>query len=704
MSARGLLGREARNRSGEPWLRYRDTRLCVIPSRHGSVEFAWLAHESGVDGFDKILLELPSSFPVAWVVDAVERMGDGTGAILIPRRGPFWTRVPEFPGDPDPEERLVFLSTLVPVVADSMMMALRMAARCGAAGPQVEFIDVESPGHVLEDEPDIAFPFCDPQEVAERGLQAWYARWEPTLRRMPRSPRDAMRETAMAERLRTGVLREGCRALFVCGAAHWPRISDLLDGAPAASPATLTAEARRPDDLRLVAIPPVILFSWQLMDIPFVVGEFEEAVRGEFGTFERDSSIRRLLCRAYEAAGRSVPPGSFDFLQRYLKRRVSATGRWSCDLDEHLLDAARVTAGSPFAHVLEQEAVDYSPGAPDGVPVGRVVPAGPGCYFILVRDEAHHVMIGSSAAEPNQRGRPFRIPRNLELTPHERKYLKTSASLYMKPSCEERLHKMMCDTARYRGHELVPEQRRYQPRVFRGHLAAGIEPRRTLRARALGQRTTYVRHRIRIARNILHCDECPVVWVFHADRPVLHRVGDFFPDGPDGGQLFTSFFWFCGRTRIEVVHRNRIAFFVRIHRNVTPSWDEAVVDRLLLSRIPHGKRCHTRPWNDEGLSPFFSGPDLAVACAVKWALTDHVVVVRADPSYAIGSAAAGYARAAGVRLLTLTPESFDPILLARYELDHELPTKGAWQHPDERCLRFVEPVPGFDAKDEGGGS
>ncbi|MFH0953766.1 MAG: hypothetical protein V1873_05510 [Verrucomicrobiota bacterium] len=701
MNARGLPCGAAWNCSGEPWLRYRDTGLCVIPSRHGSVEFAWLVHQSGVEEFDKVLVELPSSYPVGWVVDAVGRMDDAAGAILIPKRGPFRARVPEFPGDPEPEERVVFVSTLVPVVADSMMMALRMAARCGTAGPKVEFIDVESPGHVLEDDPDMAFPFCDPQEVAARGLQAWYARWEPTLRRMPRLPRDVLREAAMAERLRAGVLREGCKALFVCGAAHWPRISDLLDGPPAAIPAPLTAEARRPDDLRLVAIPPVILFSWHQMDIPFVVGEFEEAVRGKSEGFDRDSSIRRLLCRANETAGRSVPPGSFDFLQRYLNRRVLAAGRWSCDLDEHLLDAARVTAGSPFAHVLEQEAMNHNPSLPDGVPLGRVVPAGPGGYFILAGGEAHHVMIGSGAAEPNQGGRPFRVPRDLELTPHERKQLKTSASLYMKPSCEERLHKNMCDTARHRGHELVPEQRRYQPRVFRGHLAAGIEPRRTLRARALGQGTTYVRHRIRVARNIHHCDECPVVWIFHADRPVLHRVGDFFPDGADGDQLFTSFFWFCARTRVEVVHRNRIAFFVRIHRNVTPSWDEAVVDRLLLSRIPPGKKCRVRPWNDESLSPFFSGPDLAVACAVKWALADHVIIVRADPSYAVGPAAAGYARASGVRLLTLTTEAFDPILLARYELDHELPTKGAWHRPDERCLRFVEPVPGFDAQEEG---
>ena len=102
------------------------------------------------------------------------------------------------------------------------------------------------------------------------------------------------------------------------------------------------------------------------------------------------------------------------------------------------------------------------------------------------------------------------------------------------------------------------------------------------------------------------------------------------------------------------------------------------------------------PWNDAALSEHYRGPDLAVAWAVKWTLKDHLVVVNLDPAYRIGAQVRAYAKQRGVRILLAPPTAFDPILIARYRHDHEVPIRSSWQPPAKVWSRFVEPVPGFD--------
>jgi hypothetical protein len=80
-------------------------------------------------------------------------------------------------------------------------------------------------------------------------------------------------------------------------------------------------------------------------------------------------------------------------------------------------------------------------------------------------------------------------------------------------------------------------------------------------------------------------------------------------------------------------------------------------------------------------------------------MTDHIAVVRADPTWEIGSEIRAHAAEHGIELLEPAAGVFDPILLDRYQRDHEIPTRNPWTRPDPLFMRFVEPVPGFPEDD-----
>lgn len=712
-----------RQPAGEgPWLRYRGTGLYVLPYRHYAMEFAALPFAHGLDQFDKVCLELSAQLPVDQVRQAVADVAPAAGAILISRGDPILMRVPEYPGDRHPVPRAVFDSALIPITTDAMLSVLRLSAQDPARGPRVEFVDADLPDVLsVRDAEAPAFPHVDAQEAAERGLSGWYARWEPLLRTCAPTPSEAYREAFMALRLMESVLAPGCQALFVCGAMHWHRIAARLDAAnpdelrrelarpapaaptPPPDPLPLPRQ-RRPKNDRTDSVPPrlaactldpSILYSLHMMDIPCVVREFERRLAAGTPSVQREQWIRQMVAACWERTQRPVSPRTLALLETFARRRQLSDARWSCDLDRHLLPSATATAGKSFAQELEQEAMRYGLRSAGHPPDGRVVPLPGNAILIFVGDEVHLVRWPRSN-DPNPAGRrPLRIPRPDALTEKEQEGV-GRRGLMMKPPCEERLHLHMCDMARRLGHDQLDFQRDYRPRPFDGHLGRGPEARRTIRAQACGDDTLYVKHPDRQPKRRDECDECPVVWVFDCARPIVDRVTDFFADTSRGKSLLSSFFWFNARRRNGPVRASQIAWFVRLYRNVTPSWDKALVERRLIAPLPPGKFCTVHPWDDDDLPFGRNDPDLAVACAVKWSVCDHIVVVRVDPTYRVGDGARAFARNCGIRILEPDPGSFDRILLTRYGMDHEVPTAGTWHPPDPIAVRLVAPVPGFD--------
>ena len=105
----------------DPWLRYRDTGLHVLPYRHHAIEFAALPFLAGIRQFDKVCLELPAWMPVERVRKAIADVAPGVGALLIPSGDPVPMLVQEYVGDPHPAVRIVSPSALLPIAPDAML-------------------------------------------------------------------------------------------------------------------------------------------------------------------------------------------------------------------------------------------------------------------------------------------------------------------------------------------------------------------------------------------------------------------------------------------------------------------------------------------------------------------------------------------------------------------------------------------------------
>lgn len=675
-------------------IRHAGTNLYVLPSRHGWVEHARIALEAGLDRFQRILLELPCNLDPAGLTRDLVRLRGAPGVLLLPHEGPFAAQVPEFEGDTKTSPRLLYHSSMIPATHDSIMTTLRWVAERGDPGI-VRFIDAPlCAGERIEPRAAYALPDADPHEVTARGLAGWYAQWEPTLAALPAAARDLERERHMADHIHHTLDRVRGNVLFVCGAAHWSRIRALLAGGvpvvdrPAGTPLR--------DEVRTFVITPATLYSWDVMDIPWLAWRFERSYRRNLPGFDRVGLGDAFLARACARSSDSVNPRTLQLMRRYLERMLRGAGRWSWDLDRHLLDAACAAFGSSFAATVEQLAMRYPLPRTEGVEEGRVISAGDGAFLIVGRTEAHAIRFPVSSKADQDHVRPLRIGRARTWTPHEEERLRPGFGIRMKPPAEERLHKHLCDQARWHAHQLVAGRHETRSHLFRGDLRAGIDTRKTLRALARGDTSVFVKRRTRRPARVADCDGCPVVWVFDARTEVDDRLGDYFQHD-ELGMLYASFFWFSHYGRFHHVRRSTIAWMVRLHRNITPSWDKELVRRLLFSRMTGTQYCRTPPWSDDELSPRFTGPDLAVACAIKWTTTDHVVIASTDPAYAPGARVADYAFARGIRLLQPAREVFDPILLKRYRIDHEVPVKSDWVPPDPVFLRLIDPVPGFES-------
>lgn len=703
-----------------PWLRYRHTGLHVFPYRHHAPEFAALPLLAGLDGFDTVCLELPDWLPVHDLRQAVLDTAPATGGVLLHLGEPEVLAIPEYEGDSHLVQRPVQRSTILPITPDAMISVLRMTGTTPAGGPSVAFVDAGWPWENAGEEPERGpFPYVDAQEVFERGLQAWYGRWLPLLQATRGTPRDAYREAAMAQRVHDLVLAPQRRGLLICGALHWHRIEALLD---AARPSGLRRREGLAEASALHASPmrrwlagwmrmnrprvparrftvcrldPAVLFSLHMMDIPYVSELFERQWAAGALHVDRQAWIRRMVATCWERTGRPVPVRALTVMEAFLQRRLQSAGRWSCDLDMHLLPCVSAAAGRSFAYELEREAMRYTLEPSGAVPEGRVVRLSSNALLIFVGHDVHLVGIpGQAATRPGSGLRPMRIPQPASLTGKERDHV-GAAGLMMKPPCEERLHRHMCDRARDLAHAQLPRRQRPRSRRFAGKVGWGLDVKRSLRTHACGEPVLYVQRPVREAVRGPECVECPVVWVFKVRCRIVERVTDFFEENSRGRRLLTSFFWFHERETNGPVRVSRIAWFVRLYRNLTPSWDRERVERLLISQLPEDRFCTERPWDDGDLDFERNDPDLAVACAVKWSVCDHVTVVRADPAYRVGTAVQDFARERGVRLLDVDAAGLDRILLARYAVDYEVPTRGSWHPPDPIASRLVEPVPGF---------
>jgi len=682
----------------DPWIRYRDTSLYVVPSIHHRQIFAELVYDAcWRKRFDVIAVELPPSYAEMGIVDAFLRMAPAPGFVIHPSG---CTEVMEVPANdhPDCEEtetRVVQKAVLYAMTpCDSIVMALRcpglLRRRWPGWKPEVALIDAEH-REIGRSRSDL--PMADDYEVAVKGLAAFYARLEERLDAVRVVEVDARRERVMGSRLR-GLLDEGKEVLFVCGAAHWKSLREYLDmGCPPDSP--FREGSGPPERLLLAPVrPEAVWVSGWLDDIPRIVWEFETAcVEGRPPeSFDKHEALKIVWRETIElslAKKRPVSPRRLFKMRRYARTLADASGRWIPALDRHLIHAAESCVGEEFAEAFKEVALRFPSEPPDGVPYARFTRAGDGGFFMMVGEEVFHL-------EPTPKSDPdgggFRVPieEPVPLTTEEKQKLEKSGNRKAFPGQQD-LHNRLIDRARRLAHRT---RRETITRRFSGDIGLGPSWRSSMRALSRGEKRFLHVRQAKRGPKYGSCDgTCPVAWIFDAEATNLSQhSSEHVPLRGDFEAFDDLFQWHHPERKIEAnVIELRVAYSVSLTRGLIPLFDKTEKDyEKFLAWYPPERLCRTDPDKDPDLRPFRGGYEIAIACAVKYA-ADHLVVV-ALPDLRISERLLRFASDRGVRLIRVSRDDFDPRSLSRLSLYHRVPAPGPWSKPYEFCYRFIPPV------------
>ena len=687
------------------FLRHADTNLFLLPSIHYAPEFFSLALQGDLKQFDILCLELPATWPVAAILNHVNRIRPALGLTLMPCTRPTDMEVPLHPGSRETLRRRVRGAACLPVVSDSIVSLLWLArASLTDWRPRIYFVDAAPrPGFMtgrFGDSPDGApFRALDPQDVLERGMPTWVEKIQPYLAQVQPDPDFGYRNQVMAGHLRSLMDQyPHRRILFVCGASHAVPVGDLLQ-AP--------ASAIRREPLPAATVPE-IHSGWisgdsaHLLgscDLPCAMADFEQRLAQGQVEYRRQAALDEMLKAALDAVGPRIPPRSVLNFQNLLEKMLRVDGRRSPFFEEHILSASDHAIKSPtFSLNLWEMAMRYKllPADPR-IPQACIIPGlEPGLFFIHLGSEYFYIRQPVHSGRQHIRRMFYWRPGRADVIDKRSTY-RGGAS--MNPPAEERLLKWICEEARSRAHQLQRAADRSKPYKFKGEFRGRPDWRRTVWTRTRGQSNLY------LTRNgSKHCNQtcldCAVVFLLEPDRAHRHApIADWWRDErPAISRLiYANFLWFAGKSFCNGIRENQVAIRVRLYRKLPAIYDKATIYKLL-DDLPRDKLCACPPWEDPELQRFRDDPaSLALAGAVKWTVGDHVTVVAAQPASHVGEEISQYAAERGVRLNLLSTYQFrDPLIFERFAIDSEVPVRGPWTPPEPADICRCRAVPGFD--------
>ncbi|MEQ1758610.1 MAG: hypothetical protein ABL986_09845 [Vicinamibacterales bacterium] len=691
---------------GDPWIRYRDTPLYAVPSIHCRLVFAQIVLEAcRRKRFDVIAVELPSSLQRDGSLQRLAGMAPATAMLMRP----FGRLVPVEVFDREGAEETSTRGALrridarqgaaIPITpADSIITALRcptlLSRHWKDWHPSVVAIDAE---HVPTSRATTGVRVADDYDVMVSGLAGFHHRWEHAWHSGRVDPVDDRRERVMASHL-ARYIKEGREVLFVCGAAHWHAVTKLLDEDAHGEDLRQMPRTAQPSPRavqHMVAIDPSVAWVWGwLDDIPSVVWEHERACQeGTAATWDKREATERLLASALDRAHNDhhdVSPRRLMKMARYQRVLLAAAGRWTPELDGHLVHSARACVNGRFSRTLKELAHDYPAIDLNQTATAQLLTATDGRKVLSVGSEYFLCEPDDPGVGTGRRLPPLPPP---ALNMSERAELRRTKWVYRDWPAEQALHAALIGRARRLAHDTPPVE---VVRPFTAGIGLGVAWRQTLRARATGLPDVYVRHSKPGRRTSPACDgHCPVVWIFDATSHVTQTFTGYVPREAqtEACHCYSAFYWLKsgGRLGGSPIQQFSVAYTVSLMRGLMPpdrSRDPASVSAMVASFPPH-RRATIAPWDDASLRSF-RGCDLAVACAVKYA-GDHVLVVSL-PSHRLGADVDTFARERGVRVLRLSREAFEPAALERLSLDHNVPAPAHWDLPFAWCERFLPEI------------
>ena len=692
----------------QPWVRYRDTGLYCVPSIHHRLVFAQLVVEACRRiPFDVIAVELPSSYRKT--VRQALRLLPHPSLIINPIEGTeLELNVPltENPYDVATAPRVVKWGAVLPVsVCDSIVTALRCPDLLREVHPdwrpRILFIDKDFGSRQGS---DIRINVRDDYEVIQLGLPKFLERLSESLEAAKDPVVDDRREQFMADQLRKPI-DAGKKVLLVCGAGHWRGICRHLDEGPAHAP-----EATPSPDLADAFVAPIEPnMAWMggwLDDIPRVSWEFESACRlhQSFDKLAALKGVSEALISRASAEKIYVSPRRLGKAKALADRLAAAEGCWIPKLGPHLINSAQTCVGEEFARITGELALEFpSKLSPRRKNAGiRVID--PNHWLVYHKNEITLVDLPGGQPERSEGIWVRKSHENPALTEDEERDFASRVSTTRDWPGDVQLAYEMDDAVR----DMVStnEKRQVSQRSL-GGTGSGIDLRRTIRAKAQGDSSVYVRksHGVRRVQKQEsgHHLVTPVVWVFDSG------VMDYSHAGTcawiNRNRLVHTSVTLVTKKEFlfeDEIYRQRMAALTDIGRsrsflprNCRPGVDdgraEKKVDTRYLRAIPKDKVCYD---SKEALvdldgSDSFSAGDYAVACGIRYA-ADRIILV-AEPSLQISPTVSQYARDQGVGIDRIPIQRFSRQRIDRFRWIYWVPCPGwdSYRLPYDWCHRFI---------------
>lgn len=713
---------EPEGRQGEPWIRYRESSLYVVPSVHFRLPFAQQVYRACLrKPFDVIALELPACYQSAGLVKAALRLGPMPGIVIHPAGEAFPLAAPRssHPDCRDVRILAVRPARVLPLSpCDSLATALRcpslLSVRWPAWQPTLDFIDatpVDSPTRrTLPELPD-------PYEIDRCGLAVYQRRIDELGEDVPVDAVDERREAIMATRLRA-YLDAGKEVLFVCGAAHWRRIAALLDGeegnveepantSPAASLITATV---RPD--------VAWRFGW-LDAMPHVAWRFQQSCANHSAdSFDARAEVSRLIAESIDATSARRRCGislrRLAVLTRCHEWLLASRRRRVPDLDD-LIQVAESCVGEALADTLVAKGLAFPAPRPAGISHADIRSLGGDRYLAVIGDQGYQFELPSAGTEGGPRWAFSSVKGQDESEPEWWRRHQGPAPLSEQEEAERQRGSGYLRTwppeirllrrMRLRAESLLrSEDRVTRSRKFQGTMFDGPAWRGTIASFARGDRSLYVKqHVVRQGRPPVSRNQAsPVVWVFDAEARISGR--QCAEDRLTDQQWYkTGFFYLTSSTylagggirRFEMAAMADLGLGCLLRTGVDWNTDlgpaelaAAIADYL--GNLPPDKRCAQAFWNDPELARF-EGVDQIIAGAVKYA-ADQVILIGATDR-PLPAAVREFARKRQVKIRRLASDLFSPDSLERLRVAHYVPSpQDTFQPPFAWVGRFVRPV------------
>jgi hypothetical protein len=707
----------------EPWVRYRDSSLFVVPSVHFRLPFAQQVYRACLrKSFDVIAVELPGCYPSVELLDAALRLGPMPGIVIDPVGDEFPLAVP-LTSHPDCRDvRIVAVRSarVVPLVpCDSVATALRcrtlLAHRWPGWQPTIDFVDAAPDDSPRRSSP---VPLPDPYAICREGLAAYQRRVDSQFADLPVDAVDLRREAIMAARLRK-YLEQGRDVLFVCGGAHWRRIAELLDrGSPDVAAPTL---ASRDAPLIRASVRPDIAWRLGWLDcMPQLVWRFQQGFADESAaSFDARAEVSQMIGESVatvgERAGSGISLRRLTLMARYQRSLLVSRQSLVPDLDD-LMHVAASSVSDAYADRLCSLALHYPAARPENTPLADIVPLGGDRYVAVIGERGYEFELPSAGTDGGPKWRflsrgdggeeqePEWWRRHQGPTPlseKEKSERRASCGYLRSWPAEMRLLRLM----RRRAESLIRhDDRAKRSRKFQGCMLDGPDWRGTIASFSRGERSLYVAQLVTrsgnqtASRNLLP----PVVWLFdHMARIASHLSAE---DRLSDDHWFkTGLFYATTSRRLAEGSIQQLEMAVLVDlglgRMSRPGagWEcelepeEATnFTAEYLAKVPPEKRCAQSFWSDTDLAAF-EGVDQALAGAIKYA-DDHVILV-CGPDCSLSNQVREFARQRGVEIRRLSSDRFSRESLARLRLAHYVPSpRDTFQPPFPWVERFVPRV------------